>query len=405
MSSSSTSFVALVPMFDGVAWTGFSELLQAYLMSVGLWICEETVPTAPAADATDEAKEEYNEWKESNEKVMGIIRLRVTASVAQHIRGKTSAKAMWDELKDRFGKPSVSAIFTEFKAALDVRVPSNQNPMPALQKLFEHYERLEQWKVTLPEFVKSMLMLSKVPSYAHFVAQVMAQGDKVDELDSRKISTAIVNAWDQHQMQGRGGNRDHSGGGNASRVSAVKKKGPAPNFSQQQQRSNEQQQHAPQSGHNHGGNDKGKKTRRGTRGGRGGRGSARFAFASLAAALPSNASGATKPTLESRLEGDRPSFTGDGAGKDNYPRLKRALELAEDLGVRASSERVRALEDVVDAAAANDLPEFVEGSSRPTKRARSETLSDDDDKPVDWAAEMDKMYNPGNWDFEFGESG
>ena len=67
MSSSSTSFVALVPMFDGVAWTGFSELLQAYLMSVGLWICEETVPTAPAADATDEVKEEYNEWKESNE--------------------------------------------------------------------------------------------------------------------------------------------------------------------------------------------------------------------------------------------------------------------------------------------------------------------------------------------------
>jgi hypothetical protein len=48
----------------------------------------------------DKATTNQKDWDHDNERVMGYIRLRVSLDVAQLVKGKNTAKKMWDSLKE-----------------------------------------------------------------------------------------------------------------------------------------------------------------------------------------------------------------------------------------------------------------------------------------------------------------
>lgn len=352
--SMSNQLTTLVPVFDGSNWLPFAEAIEAYLMAQGQWYTvSEDTPSVPATDADDADKSYYRQWKEDNLRAMGNIRLRCSPAIAQQIKGKTTAKEIYETLKSEFDKTGMASIFAEFKAALDISIPASQSPVLAIQKLNEHFERLKEYGVTLLDFIHGMLLVAKAPSYADLIVQTTSQMDDVKKIKPKKLGQMISNAWDQ--VQGRRKQNAPS----ASCISAIKQKKGEPNFQQQQQRPQGQQQQQ---------NDEQKKVHRGSRGGRAHRHkNAHSHLASTAATVP-------RPSLESRLEGERPVMR----NRSNYPRFKRALDLSKDLGIPASFEQVRALEDVVDAATDNKDDE---PSESPAKRV----------KPIDWADDVDTI--------------
>ena len=55
-----------------------------------------------------------------------------TALIKTQVAEKTTAKEIWDLLKDSYGQPSVGSAHTELKKLLATTIPSNSHPAPAL---------------------------------------------------------------------------------------------------------------------------------------------------------------------------------------------------------------------------------------------------------------------------------
>ena len=103
---------------------------------------EVTMPELLEDNATEAQQRTYDdqlakhkEWKGDNAKAMGIIWLRVSAAIANTIKGKTTAQEMWMQLLDNHGKLGLAAIYAKFKSAIELQISNNQNPAPAIAKL------------------------------------------------------------------------------------------------------------------------------------------------------------------------------------------------------------------------------------------------------------------------------
>ena len=119
----SNALTQLVPVFNGANYQEWSDSIQSYLMSQGQWYVMTTTRPNDDTEST---------WVQDNLKAMGNIRLRVSPSIVPRIRDKTTALEMWDTSTAEYGKPGVSAAFLEFKAMLEVSIPPNAHPGPAM---------------------------------------------------------------------------------------------------------------------------------------------------------------------------------------------------------------------------------------------------------------------------------
>ncbi|KAI0782357.1 hypothetical protein BC629DRAFT_1440717 [Irpex lacteus] len=408
---SSNSELTLIPTFGGSNWIGFSELMKAYLQAKGIWyVIEEDEPDfvvaaislppshegsvagdAPAATTaaaptaatiSEEDRKEFREWRKDNGSAMGFIRLRVTTAIAETILKKhATARRQWHALQDQFAKVTSTEVYTQFKSALDLTIPSDGDPTPALNKLYEHFERLDSFSHGLPTALEAMLVVVKAPGYAGSVIQTVTAADP-DDLVAKDVGNQVINAWRTKNL-----NRGNKA---ANKVSAVKQKKGNPNFSQQQQ---QPQQQRPQGQQQQGQQQQQggrKKTRRGGKGKgksydghQGHNHQATMSFVSPIVALPPRPASPppTPRPLEDRIEGVRPVR----AGQNQYPGLRKAIDLANQLGVPGTSERLRALEPIAEAiehlpTPPLAAPEFVEGSSRPSKRKRTDPYETDSDE-------------------------
>lgn len=337
----SNSLTTLVPVFDGANWTAWCDSIQAYLMSQGQWYTvEEESPTTPDADTSNDDRTAYKAWKVDNLRAIGNINLRCAPSVRQHVKGITNANILWTTLKSDFGKPGVAAIFAEFRAAIELLIPVNQNPQATIQKLNAHFERLADFDIKIAPFLHGMLLAMKAPAYADVAVQIAQNAASIEEVSPKTIGQSMINAWEQRQ-----GRRKETS--LAARITAVKRTPGEPSFQQQQQSQPPLQQRF--------GN---RQIRRGKRNAREPQDHANGVtatpsehahFASMATVIaPSTPSLSAIPPsvvpLASRIEGYRAVEPSDS----QYPRLQRAIALTNDLGVPPSFERIRVLEQVLD---------------------------------------------------------
>ena len=89
---------------------------------------------------------------------------------------------MWDTLETRYGKPGLLGIYTEFKRALDVQIPANTNPAPAMAKLRAHFNKLDEHDVGLSAFIQCALLVSKLPPMYDLIIQSFAQNEDMEKL-------------------------------------------------------------------------------------------------------------------------------------------------------------------------------------------------------------------------------
>jgi hypothetical protein len=174
----SSALLNIVPVLNGTNWQSWSESMDAYIMSEGRRHVLTTMrPAVPAVtfdndgnvdnqSDVDKATEKQEDWDKDNERVMGYIRLRVSPDVAQLVKGKNSAKEMWDSLKEGHSRQTLANAYVEFKGILNTRIPDDQNPTAALAKIQAHVERLSDFHVDLDDYIYLMLLVNKTPGYA-----------------------------------------------------------------------------------------------------------------------------------------------------------------------------------------------------------------------------------------------
>ena len=118
----SSLLTTMTTILTGANYHEWHVSMCAYLQSTGTWW---TIREArPAADAES--------WGGDNEKAMGTITLRCTAPIKTQVAEKTTAKEIWDLLKDSYGQLSVGSAHTELKKLLVTMIPLNSHPAPAL---------------------------------------------------------------------------------------------------------------------------------------------------------------------------------------------------------------------------------------------------------------------------------
>jgi hypothetical protein len=121
--------------------------------------------------------------------VIGYIHLCVSPDVAQLVKGKSSAKEIWDSLKEGHLRQMLANIYIEFKGILDTRLLEDQSPTTGLAKIQAHIKRLAKFYVNLDDYIYLMLLVNKMPGYAQTQTsiQVISQ-----EMVNTALSSTLV---------------------------------------------------------------------------------------------------------------------------------------------------------------------------------------------------------------------
>ena len=158
-----------VPVLDGANWIEWSTKMESFLLSTGQWAnitgTAPTVPTVPAlaaggtnADAVeaaqrraDRAQDKLDDWNENDGKARGNMRLRLSPAIVNLVKGKTTAKEVWEALRDAHQQATLGNAYIEFKSMLDARIPDDKSPADVLAKIQAHDDRLNEMNVGLSD--------------------------------------------------------------------------------------------------------------------------------------------------------------------------------------------------------------------------------------------------------------
>ncbi|KAF5347197.1 hypothetical protein D9758_011078 [Tetrapyrgos nigripes] len=353
---SSNVLMTTVPVFAGVDFNIWADILVAWLQATGL-------SSVLRSDRPDDAEAD---WDEKNDKAMGSIKLRLSPPVRQKTLGMTTAKEIWDFLKKTYGKPGVSAIYTDFKRATSITIPNDANPSAAIELIRMHFDRVSAAGIPtdgtsdnsitkIANFLIVMFIISKLPPRYEYLINQYTQYtiQEVDTANLDVLQSEIVNIWESRQ----GAFKGPSGKAQANRLSAVKRKDGNPSFQQQQQQRPSGSSSGANGANGSNGNNKGKGKGKGKgkanfrRGGRAGKfeqakrqGQAHLVHDDMSPMMHTVTVVDTPAAVDTRkpffMETEKPFdafFTG----------TKRAINLARDIGARPSGETVATLEDVV----------------------------------------------------------
>ena len=143
------------------------------------------------------------------------------------------AKEMWEKLVETYGKPGPTMAFVELKKALNVTIPENANPSPAINALVSHFGRLEEMNFTVPNKIQVLILLTRLPSTMDHIIQNANTRDMKDweTVDIASVRPNILLAWEQ-----RSGKKPQQQQPKAAQKISTVKRGSndAPAFSEQQ---------------------------------------------------------------------------------------------------------------------------------------------------------------------------
>ncbi|KAF5363157.1 hypothetical protein D9758_008345 [Tetrapyrgos nigripes] len=273
--SSRSSFMSTVPELTGPNYTLWASKSKSWLQSQGITYVLNTLkpgeiqiigstspvpapPAAPtgttggttAAAAADEEESDAGsgvpsphfiaaasgsvaDWEKDNNKAMGVIKLHVTQAIGAKIKNITTARVMWDTLKDLYGRPGAAEIFQNFKRAMNVEIPHNAHPGAAIDLIKMYLTRITNAgdNTEIPMYLQYMIVINKLPPdiYAYIIAKITQ--DDIDNFEHETLDnlrTHVINTW-----EACGGKKPQSA--NATKITAIKCKGKPPVFEEQQQ--------------------------------------------------------------------------------------------------------------------------------------------------------------------------
>ena len=199
----------------------FQSYQRAYLWSVGYWLIVNGTTTAPV---------KLQKWTLSDSMANGAIELRCSLNIRDLI-GNTS-NATWTALSNAFGATGVSHLFGDFKQVTQFCFSATQHPAAEISRFNTHNARLTANRVTLSDYMLGMLLLGTLPSKWDHVAAIYLQGKTTHtDISYTEVRNTIIAEFDQTGTSP--GQQQH-----AHKISAMKRKGDHPSFSQQRSNTN-----------------------------------------------------------------------------------------------------------------------------------------------------------------------
>jgi len=258
----SNSLTSLVPVFNGTNYMVWGPAMKNYLLSQGQWRnaivkplpkerypqvevrtkqSDDTTVTTFMDDRSQEAtnQEDIEMWIKNNDKARGNIMLRLHLVIAKRFYTEEHASTIWETLEKEYGKPGIAAIFQEFTGAMTTTIPDNSDPSFALEKIVSHFLRMSTANCIIPEHLKAMIIISKMPPSMTALIQLICQTDNVTLLDCDKLKKMISHSWEQ-KLSSHSVRPPHQQA--AKKISAIQRSGPPPLFVQQQEEPREQGQ-------------------------------------------------------------------------------------------------------------------------------------------------------------------
>ena len=171
---------------------------------------------------------ELQKWTLSDSMANGKIELRCSLNIRDLIAVTSAAMwTAWTALSNAFGATGVSRLFRDFKAVTQFCFSGTQHPAAEISRFNTHNQHLVASGVTLSGYILGMLLLGALPSKWDHVAAIYLQGKTAHtDIDYTEVRNAIIAEYDRTGSVG--GQQQH-----VHKISAVKRKGDHPSFSQQ----------------------------------------------------------------------------------------------------------------------------------------------------------------------------
>jgi len=262
----SNALTNLVPVFNSTNYQDWAPRMKNYLLSAGQWrqmakarpepdypyIDVEVPVTDSKGKPTTEIRSkpdfmqdpknqaEIDSWDNNNDKARGNIMLRLHSVVTQKYYTSEVALTIWEGIAAEYGKPGIAAIFQEFTGTMNTSIPGNSDPSFTIEKICSHFMRMATSSCTLPEHLKVMILISKMPPSMTALIQLICQTDNVEKLDIDKIKRMIIMNWEQRLSMCH--NNPSYQPQAAKKISAVQCSGPPPSFQQQQPQPQQEEQ-------------------------------------------------------------------------------------------------------------------------------------------------------------------
>ena len=95
--------------------------------------------------------------------------------------------------------------------------------------------RLKELGIEIPTFIHGMIVISKLPPYMALVSEMAAQANGIASISPSKIRQSAINAWENKQSGGNKGKNGNGNGGDANKITAIKRNNGNRSFDSQQQ--------------------------------------------------------------------------------------------------------------------------------------------------------------------------
>ena len=173
---------------------------------------------------------ELTKWTLSDSMANGAIELRCSLNICDLIGNMFTL--MWTALSTAFGATEVSHLFGDFKVVTQFRFSGMQHPVAEISHFNTHNQCLVASNVTLSGYILGMLLLGALPSKWDHVAAIYLQGKTAHTaIDYTEVRNAIIAEYDRTGTVSEQQQHTH-------KISAVKRKGDHPSFSQQRSNTN-----------------------------------------------------------------------------------------------------------------------------------------------------------------------
>ena len=156
-----------------------------------------TTETVPDCSKTPENQEAINDWEDINNNARGSIMLHLHPIIAEKYYIMEYALEVWQSLEKEYGKPGITAIYQEFRGAMETIIPGNSDPSLALDNIITCFSWMVASQCAIPNHLQVMITISKLPPVMGPLVQAVCQTDDIDSLILDKVRRAIVLGWEQ----------------------------------------------------------------------------------------------------------------------------------------------------------------------------------------------------------------
>jgi hypothetical protein len=172
--------------------------MKAYLSSMDLWLIMSGTTACPA-----QAGEPQSNWDTANTHAIGIISLTLADHVlrkvqtlvnaAQPIAATQFSFSWWTQIENHYGTISPSQVFDLIKQAINFHLDGSKHPCPQLEHLEAIHVNLATNQAELPEFVQSMILLSRLPpAWETSIIQTIMSGGQVTGITWVLMTQTII---------------------------------------------------------------------------------------------------------------------------------------------------------------------------------------------------------------------